>query len=127
MPALHPTDALKEKKEKKYLAKSPGLVFASFCFTVLGSGSKDVVWWSARKTANAKKIPLIKSRSGLCKLFLWPSGNHTRENPAHTACGWAPRDVTQSCGGHVLLGGALCPTERGVPSWHLQDSVPRGL
>lgn len=52
---MHPNDALKGKEKKKYIAKSPGLVFASFCFTVLGSGSKDVVWWSAHKTANEKK------------------------------------------------------------------------
>lgn len=56
MPASHPTDAPREKKEKS--RKS----WPSFCFTVLGSGLKDVVWWSARKTANEKKkkkIPLI--------------------------------------------------------------------
>lgn len=58
LPALHPTDALREKKGEKKKSKKP---WPSFCFIALGSSSKDVVWWSVRKTANEKKkkIPLI--------------------------------------------------------------------
>lgn len=53
VPALHPTDALREKKEKK--KKTSKKPWPTFCFAALGSGSKDVVWWSAHKTANEKK------------------------------------------------------------------------
>lgn len=54
----------KRKKGKKKKHKKP---WPSFCFTVLVSGSKDVVWWSVRKTANEKKkknsFDLIQIRS----------------------------------------------------------------
>lgn len=57
-------------------------------------------------------------------LLLRPLGNHTRENPAHTARSWARGTWRGSCGGPVLLEGMLFPL---VSSAVLAPRSPAGL